>query len=127
MCAFMFMCMSTSVYMSIHFVYVYIGMCVCVYVCVCMYSCVCVCVCVCACVRACVGGWKTVSPRIVCARLKLASAGQRLAGGLCRSRDVFMSVVCMYTPTVRAPGVMMKCFYDNLQDYRVLSHPMICC
>ena len=30
-----------------------------------------------------------VSPRIVCARLKLASAGQRLAGGLHRSRDVF--------------------------------------
>ena len=26
--------------------------------------------------------WKAVSPRIVCARLKLASAGQRLAGGL---------------------------------------------
>ena len=57
-----------------------------------------------------------MSPRIVCARLKLASVGQRLAGGLHRSRDVFMSVVCMYAPTVCAPGVMMKCFYDDLQD-----------
>ena len=57
-----------------------------------------------------------MSPWIVCARLKLASAGQRLAGGVRRSRDVFMSVVCMYAPTVRAPGVMMKCFYDDLQD-----------
>jgi len=66
--------------------------------------------------RAAGGLWKAVSPRIVWARLKLASAGQRLAGGLRRSRDVFMSVVCVYAPTVRAPGDMTRCFYDDLQD-----------
>ena len=57
-----------------------------------------------------------MSPQIVCARLKLASADQRLAGGLRRSCDVFILVICMYAPTVHAPGVMMKCFYDDLQD-----------
>ena len=46
--------------------------------------------------------WRAVSPRIVLARLKLASAGQRLAGGLRRSQDVFVSVVCVYVqPFVR--------------------------
>ena len=66
--------------------------------------------------QAAVEAWNAVSPRIMCARLKLASAGPCLADGLHRSRDVFMSVVCMYAPTVCAPGIMMKCFYDDLQD-----------
>ena len=50
------------------------------------------------------------------ARLKLASAGQCLPGGLRLSSDMFMSVVCVYAPTVHAPGDMVKHFYDDLQD-----------
>ena len=57
-----------------------------------------------------------MSSRIVHARLKLASAGQRLPGGLHCSSDVFVSVVCVYAPTARAPGDMVKRFYDELQD-----------
>jgi len=57
-----------------------------------------------------------VSSRIVHARLKLASAGQRLPGGLRHSSDVFVSVVCVYAPTARTPGDMVKRFYDELQD-----------
>ena len=60
--------------------------------------------------------WRAVSSRIVHARLKLASAGQRLPGGLHCSSDVFVSVVCVYAPTARAPGDMVKRFYDELQD-----------
>ena len=43
-----------------------------------------------------------MSSRIVHARLKLASTGQHLPGGLRRSSDVFVSVVCVYAPTARA-------------------------
>ena len=50
------------------------------------------------------------------ARLKLASADQHLAGGLRQSHDVFLLAVCVYTPTVRAPGDIVKCFYDDLQN-----------
>jgi len=46
--------------------------------------------------------------QIVHARLKLVSAGQRLANGLCRSHDVFVSVLCVYAPTVCAPEDMVK-------------------
>ena len=60
--------------------------------------------------------WKSVPPRIVSARLKLASAGQRLCGGLHHSHDVFVFVICVYTSTVCVPGEMVKSFYDDLQD-----------
>ena len=40
--------------------------------------------------------WRAVSCRIVHARLKLASTGQRLPGILCRSSDVFVLVVYVY-------------------------------
>ena len=62
-----------------------------------------------------------MSLRIVTARLKLASVGQRLVDGLRRSSDVYLTVVSVYAPTYfRAPGDIMKCFYDELQD--TLSH-----
>ena len=48
--------------------------------------------------------------------MKLASASQRLPGGLHHSSDVFVSVVCVYARTVHAPGDMVKHFYDELQD-----------
>ena len=57
-----------------------------------------------------------MSSRIVHARLKLASAGQRLPGDLHHSSDVFVSVICVHAPTACTPGDMVKHFYDELQD-----------
>ena len=53
------------------------------------------------------------------ARLKLASAGQRLVGGLRQSSDVYLTVVSVYA-TFCAPGDIIKCLYDELQD--TLNH-----
>ena len=36
--------------------------------------------------------------------------------GLRRSSDVYLTVVSVYAPTFRAPGDIVKCFYDELQD-----------
>ena len=54
---------------------------------------------------------------IVWARLKLASAGQRLqlVDGLHRL-SVFTIVVCGCASAFRTPGEMRKYFYDELQD-----------
>lgn len=52
--------------------------------------------------------WKAVSPWIVSARLKLASAGQCLCGGLHHLCGVFVSVICQL--------FMFHLFYDDLQD-----------
>ena len=60
--------------------------------------------------------WKAVSSWIVHARLKLASAGQHLPGGLHHSSYMFVLVVCLYAPNVPAPGDIVKHFYDNLQN-----------
>ena len=58
-----------------------------------------------------------VSPRIVSARLKLVSAVQRLANGLCRSHDVFATFVCVYAPTFRVPGDRIKCFMKTFRMF----------
>ena len=50
--------------------------------------------------------WTAVSSRIVTARLKLASAGQRLVGGLRWSSDVYLTVVSVYAPTFCALEVL---------------------
>ena len=47
--------------------------------------------------------WCAVSSRIVSARVKLASAVQRQAGGGRCSFDIFLTVISVYLPTVRAP------------------------
>ena len=60
--------------------------------------------------------WRAESPCIVSARLKLAPAGQHLAGGLRRSHDVFATVVYVNALTFCAPGDRIKCFYEDLQD-----------
>lgn len=63
------------------------------------------------------GECENVKSRVISySRLKLASAGQCLLGGLCQSHNVFVSVVCAYAPIVRAPGDMVKHFNDDLQD-----------
>ena len=66
--------------------------------------------------RAADEAWRTVSLRIVTARLKMASAGQRLVGGLQWSSDVYLSMIFVYAPTFCATGEMAKHFYDDLQD-----------
>ena len=43
--------------------------------------------------------WMAVSSCIVTARLKLASIGQRLLGGLRRSSDVYVTVISVYAST----------------------------
>ena len=60
--------------------------------------------------------WTAVSLRIITARLKFASAGQRLVGGLRRSSDVYLTGVSVYAPTFCPPGDIVKHFYDELQD-----------
>ena len=47
--------------------------------------------------------WCTVSSRIVSARLKLAAAAQKQAGGCRCSSDIFLTVISVYPPTFRAP------------------------
>ena len=37
-------------------------------------------------------------------------------GGLRQSSDVYLTVVSVYAPTFRAPGDIVKYFYDELQD-----------
>ena len=54
--------------------------------------------------------WTAVSLRIITARLKFASAGQR------RSSDVYLTGVSVYAPTFCPPGDIVKHFYDELQD-----------
>ena len=59
--------------------------------------------------------WSAVSSRIVSARLKLASAGQRQAeGGRCSS-GIFFTVISIYVPTFRAPRCITEGFWNDLQ------------
>ena len=38
-----------------------------------------------------------------------------------QSSDVYLNVVSVYAPTFRAPGDIVKCLYDELQDSDVWS------
>lgn len=60
--------------------------------------------------------WNAVSSRIVTARLKLCSAGQRGPSGYRERRDMFITVLSMYAPTAKAPHAIMQKFMDDLQD-----------
>ena len=59
---------------------------------------------------------RCVISRIVTARLELASAGLRQAGG--GSYDAFLTVVSVYAPTVTAVqlGMSLFCFYFSFQQ-----------
>ena len=59
--------------------------------------------------------WSAVSSRIVSARLKLASAGQRQAEGDRCSSDIFFTVISIYVPTFRAPRCIIEGFWNDLQ------------
>ena len=60
--------------------------------------------------------WEAVSSRVVMARLKWIGRGQRRCGGSRESSDVFVSVLCTYAPTARAPPAVKARFSSKLQD-----------
>ena len=60
--------------------------------------------------------WKAVSSRIVTARLKLTSVGQRRAGGSRETRNMYLTVISAYAPTARAPPAIAQEFINDLQD-----------
>ncbi len=47
--------------------------------------------------------WRSVGSRIVMARLEWVGRGQREEGCAREKSDVFVSVICVYAPTARAP------------------------
>ena len=59
--------------------------------------------------------WNAISSRIVTARLKLVDAGQRKPGGS-REKNTYLSVVCVYAPTAKAPPGIAQKFTEDLQD-----------
>ena len=60
--------------------------------------------------------WEAVSSRVIMARLKWSSAGQRRPGGSREARSLFLSVVSVYAPTAKArPGVKQQ-FATEVQD-----------
>ena len=55
--------------------------------------------------------WEAVSSRIVVARLKWPTQKKQKQNG-----SLFVSVVCAYAPTAKAPPALKAKFYTNLQD-----------
>ena len=60
--------------------------------------------------------WNAVSSRIVTARLKLTSVGQRRAGGSRETRSTHIYIISVYAPTARAPPTIQQKFMEDLQD-----------
>ena len=60
--------------------------------------------------------WNDISSRIVTARLKLVGAGQRKPGGSREKKNTYLSVVCVYAPTAKAPPGVAQKFTEDLQD-----------
>ena len=60
--------------------------------------------------------WNAVSSRVVTARLKLVGAGQRKPGGSREKKNTYLSVVCVYAPTAKAPPGIAQKFTEDLQD-----------
>ena len=60
--------------------------------------------------------WRAVSSRIVVARLKVSSAGQRKPGGSRGTRNTYITVISAYAPTAKAPPAVTQKFMDDLQD-----------
>ena len=60
--------------------------------------------------------WEAVSSRIVVARLKWVSKRQRRSKGSREASDVFVTVICAYAPTARAPPAVKSRFSSELQD-----------
>ena len=60
--------------------------------------------------------WEAVSPRLATARLKWVARGQRRHQGSRETSDIFVTVVCAYAPTARAPPGVKAQFCLDLQD-----------
>lgn len=60
--------------------------------------------------------WEAVSSRVITARLKWVGRGQRRNGGSRETSNVFVTVVCVYAPTARAPPGVKEKFSCELQD-----------
>ena len=60
--------------------------------------------------------WKAVSSRIIMARLKLISVGQRRAGGSRETKSTYISILSVYAPTAKAPPATKQKFMEDLQD-----------
>ena len=60
--------------------------------------------------------WCAVSSRIVTARLKVTSAGQRKSGGSRATKSIYITVVSVYGPTAKAPSAVTQKFMNDLQD-----------
>ena len=59
--------------------------------------------------------WKAVSSRLVTAKLKRVGKGQRKHGGSRETSNMFVSIVCAYAPTARAPPGVKVQFCSDLQ------------
>ena len=60
--------------------------------------------------------WDAVSSRVVTARLKSSSIGQRRPSGSRETRNIYVSVVCAYTSAARAPPGIRQKIMEDLQD-----------
>ena len=60
--------------------------------------------------------WKAVNSRLVTARMKWVGKRQRRHGSSRETSDMFLSVVCAYDPTARAPPGMKAKYFSDLQD-----------
>ena len=69
--------------------------------------------------------WEAVSSRIISARLKWVHTGKKKGGWSGKASGTYVSVVCAYEPTAKAPSSIKLKFYDDLQDTIVGFHIMI--
>ena len=60
--------------------------------------------------------WEAVSSRIISARLKWIHIGKKKGGWSGKASGTYVSVVCAYASTAKAPPSTKLQFYDNLQD-----------
>lgn len=60
--------------------------------------------------------WSAKSSRIVSARLKVMQRRWRNVGGSRGTKDVYMTVVSVYAPTVKAPPSVKQSFISDLQE-----------
>ena len=60
--------------------------------------------------------WEAVISRIIAARLKWVHKGKKKGGWSGKASGTYVSVVCAYAPTTKAPPSIKLKFYDDLQD-----------
>ena len=60
--------------------------------------------------------WNDVRSRVVTAQLKLVGVGQRKLGGSREKKNTYLSVVCVYASTAKAPPRIAQKFAADIQD-----------